>query len=146
MRPVDIAFFTAEHDDNHISAIETIAAASRLTPAPATRSAWHDLPYDVPLDLLERHRIIGSDAMVSHITLHKGCNVPVHSHANEQFSCVLSGKVRYTLANDETCILAAGDVLHLPGFAPHGAEALETTVLLDIFSPPSESTGIDKPQ
>ncbi|MGK0264015.1 MAG: quercetin dioxygenase-like cupin family protein, partial [Planctomycetota bacterium] len=44
------------------------------------------------------------------------------------------------------CILAAGDVLHLPGFAPHGAEALETTVLLDIFSPPSESTGIDKPQ
>ncbi|MGK0153363.1 MAG: quercetin dioxygenase-like cupin family protein [Neolewinella sp.] len=146
MRPVDIAFFAAEHDDNHISAIETIAAGSRLTPAPATRSAWQDLPYDVPVDLLERHRIIGSDAMVSHITLHKGCSVPVHSHVNEQFSCVLSGKVRYTLANDETCILAAGDVLHLPGFAPHGAEALETTVLLDIFSPPSESTGIDKPQ
>lgn len=146
MRPVDIAFFAAEHDDNHISAIETIAAASRHTPAPATTSAWKDLPHDAPVNLLERHRIIGSDAMISHITLHKGCDVPVHSHANEQFACVLSGKVQFTLANDEKRILEAGNVLHLPGFAPHGALALETTVLLDVFAPPSESTGIDEPQ
>ena len=34
-------------------------------------------------------------------------------------------------------------VLHLPGHSPHGAEALETAVVLDIFSPPSETTGID---
>jgi len=93
--------------------------------------------------LLERRRIIGAEAMTGHITLHQGCKVPVHAHGNEQFACVLSGKVRFTLANDEQRVLSAGDVLHLPGFAPHGAEALETAVVLDIFAPPSELTGID---
>ena len=144
MRAVDIAFFAAEHDDNHIAAIERIAAASRHTPAPAITLRWQDLPLDAPIELLERHRIIGSDAMISHITLRKGCEVPVHAHANEQFACVLSGKVQFTLANDEQCVVEAGGVLHLPGFAPHGALALETAVVLDVFSPPSESTGIDE--
>lgn len=143
MRPVDVAFFCAEHDDNHVAVIEAIAANANQTPAAASSCSWQDLPLDAPIDLLERHRIIGSDAMISHITLHKGCKVPVHAHANEQFACVLSGKVRFTLQDDEQRVLAAGDVLHLPGFAPHGAEALETAVVLDIFSPPSEATGID---
>lgn len=143
MRAVDVAFFCAEHDDNHIAAIEAIAAASEHAPAAATSSRWGDLPHDAPMALLERHRILGSEAMISHITLHEGCDVPVHAHANEQFACVLSGKVRFTLADGETRVLEGGEVLHLPGFAPHGAYAIETSVVLDIFAPPSEATGID---
>lgn len=143
MRAVDVAFFCAEHDDNHVAAIETIAANNKHAPAPAMSAHWHDLPHDAPMPLLERHRIVGSDAMISHITLHEGCDVPVHAHANEQFACVLSGKVRFTLADGETRVLEGGEVLHLPGFAPHGAYAIETSVVLDIFSPPSEATGID---
>jgi quercetin dioxygenase-like cupin family protein len=41
-------------------------------------------------------------------------------------------------------VLRPGDVLHLPGHAPHGAEALETAVVLDVFAPPSATTGIDE--
>jgi len=41
-------------------------------------------------------------------------------------------------------IVEAGEILHLPSFVPHSAEALEDTLVLDIFSPPSEKTGIDK--
>ena len=96
-----------------------------------------------PMALLERRRMIGDEAMISHITLHKGCKVPVHEHQNEQFACVISGVVRFTLRGGETRDLRAGDVLQLPAWAPHGAEALETAVVLDVFAPPSEKTGID---
>jgi len=143
MRAVDVAFFCAEHDDNHIAAIESVAREAQTTAPDPVSCAWDELPLDAPMDLLERRRIIGSDAMISHITLHKGCKVPVHAHANEQFACVLSGKVRFTLKDNEVRDLGAGDVLHLRAHSPHGAEALETAVVLDIFSPPSETTGID---
>lgn len=144
MRAVDVACFAAEHDDHHIAALEQLSASSTHAPASATSTDWQSLPMDAPVELLERRRIVGFDAMISHITLHEGCNVPVHAHGNEQFACVLSGKVRFTLANGEQRVLSGGEVLHLPGFAPHGAEAIETAVLLDIFSPPSATTGIDE--
>lgn len=54
-----------------------------------------------------------------------------------------AGKVRFTLA-DGARSLSAGDVLHLRGHAPHGAEALEDSVVLDVFAPPSATTGIDR--
>jgi quercetin dioxygenase-like cupin family protein len=81
--------------------------------------------------------------MISHVTLHAGCAVPSHAHQNEQFACVLSGVVRFTLADGER-VLSAGDVLHLPSWAPHAAEAIETAVVLDVFAPPSETTGVDR--
>lgn len=142
MRAVDVAFFTAEHDDHHLARIEELARTASPTPPPAIAAHWQDLPHDTPMPLLERRRVIGNDAMISHVTLHRGCDVPVHAHHNEQFSCVLSGKVRFVLADGDR-VLGAGEVLHLPSHAPHGAVALETAVVLDVFAPPSASTGID---
>ncbi|MFN3242312.1 MAG: DinB family protein [Planctomycetota bacterium] len=144
MRAVDVAFFAAEHDDNHLALVEELAPRVRTEPAAAVSARWQELPHDAPIERLERHRVVGREAMISHITLHEGCDVPVHAHANEQFACVLSGKVAFTLADGEQRVLGAGEVLHLPSFAPHGARAIETAVVLDVFSPPSESTGIDR--
>jgi quercetin dioxygenase-like cupin family protein len=76
------------------------------------------------------------------VTLQRGCVVPVHAHANEQFSCVLSGRVRFQLEGGDR-ELGPGEVLHLPSHAPHGATALETAVVLDVFAPPSATTGVD---
>jgi quercetin dioxygenase-like cupin family protein len=142
MRAVDVAFFTAEHDDHHVARLEALAAAGPAEPGAPVAVSWAELEHDAPLPALERRRVVGTEAMISHVTLHRGCKVPVHSHANEQFSCVLSGRVRFTLAAGER-VLGAGEVLHLPGHAPHGAEALETAVVLDVFAPPSTGTGID---
>lgn len=114
-------------------------------------AAWNDLPVDRPMGLLERRRMIGEQAMISHITLFKGCDVPMHSHDNEQFSAVISGKLRFTLgapdAQGRTSVdVGPGECIHLPSGVPHGAFALEETVVLDIFSPPSQGTGIDRPR
>jgi quercetin dioxygenase-like cupin family protein len=103
------------------------------------------------MPLLERRRVIGEQAMISHVTLHKGCSVPTHAHTNEQFCCVLSGRLRFGLGADNApdrreVTVSAGEVLHLPSNLPHSADALEDTIVLDIFSPPSQTTGIDQPR
>lgn len=93
--------------------------------------------------------MIGEQVMLSRLHLARGFSVPKHSHENEQMVCVQSGRLRFevwTKSNGEPheFVVAAGDVLHLPANVPHLAEALEDSVVLDVFSPPSLSTGIDR--
>jgi quercetin dioxygenase-like cupin family protein len=119
------------------------------TPPNAARYRWTELPADCPMALLDRRRIVGERAMLSHVRLQKGCDVPTHAHENEQFACVLSGRARFGLGAEGSpdrreVVVEAGEVLHLPGGVPHSAFALEETVILDIFSPPSATTGIDR--
>ena len=61
---------------------------------------------------------------------------------------VLEGRLRYRIGelgsdgfHEET--LGDGTDDEHPALVPHGATALERTVVLDLFSPPSEKTGID---
>ena len=113
----------------------------------AVRYRWTDLPRDEPMALLERRRIIGENVMMSEVRLKKGCTVPTHAHHNEQFAWVVSGRVRFGIGPQESqdeMVLEAGEVLHLPSDVPHSAEALEESLVIDIFSPPSEKTGIDR--
>lgn len=110
----------------------------------ASVHAWDELGVDRPMARLERRRVIGEWVMISHVTLEKGFTVAVHAHENEQFACVLSGRIRFSLPEEgREVTLTGGEVLHLPANVPHGAEALERTVILDVFSPPSEKTGVD---
>ena len=112
--------------------------------AAASVHRWEKLTTDTPMALLERQRVIGEKMMVSRVTLHPGCKVPMHSHANEQISCILSGRLKFQLGDDaRTVVVGSGEVLLLPAHVPHAAEALEETVVLDLFSPPSQTTGID---
>ena len=111
---------------------------------------WSDLKGDVPMAKLSRKRIIGEQIMISQVKLDRGCHVPTHSHANEQFAMIMSGALRFGIGAEDSAdrfeiIVRAGEALHLPSNLPHLADALEDTVVLDIFSPPSEKTGIDRP-
>ncbi len=113
--------------------------------------AWEQLEEDRPMPLLARRRVIGRQAMISRVTLEKGCFVPTHAHVNEQITCVLEGRLRMRLGAEgdparREVIVGPGEVLLLPSDVPHDAEALERTVVLDVFSPPSATTGIDRPR
>jgi quercetin dioxygenase-like cupin family protein len=132
-----------------------MSTAADIQPASDARILrWSDLPQDRPMPLIERQRIIGAHMMLSRVHLHRGFRVGTHQHANEQFACVMSGRVRFGLGSDDTpgrapgaarreVTLGPGEVLHLPPNVPHSAEALEDSVVLDLFSPPSETTGVD---
>ncbi len=115
----------------------------------AVRYRWADLPADQPMQRLKRRRIIGEHAMLSEVLLEEGCLVPTHAHENEQFAYVLRGRIRFGIgaegsAERHDLVLEAGEVLHLPPGVPHSAEALQETLIIDIFSPTSEKTGIDQ--
>jgi quercetin dioxygenase-like cupin family protein len=47
-------------------------------------------------------------------------------------------------ADRRELVISGGDVLHLPSNLPHEATALERSIVLDVFSPPSATTGIDR--
>lgn len=120
-----------------------------MTQARATVHRWIELTADTPMPTITRRRIIGDKAMISHVLLAKGTHVPTHSHENEQFGVVLSGRIRFGLGAEGTpdrheATLGPGEVIHLPSNYPHSADALEETLVLDIFSPPSAGTGIDR--
>ena len=109
---------------------------------------WEELEADRPMAKIVRRRLIGEKAMLSHVSLEAGCEVASHSHENEQWAILLEGRLRFGLGNPEgpdfsTIVVTTGEVLHLPSGLPHSATALEDTVVIDVFSPPSETTGID---
>lgn len=72
----------------------------------------------------------------------------MHHHENEQFSCVLKGWLRFSIQNANSSIsifdVRSGEVMQLPSNVPHAAEALEDSLVLDLFSPTSATTGIDE--
>ena len=111
----------------------------------ARKYVWDQLEEDTPVPLLHRRRVVGERVLVAWIELDKGCTVDLHEHHNEQISIILSGSLKFFVGRDPTeeVIVAAGEVLHLPSNTPHGAEALEDTVAIDLISPPGEM-GVDR--
>jgi quercetin dioxygenase-like cupin family protein len=99
---------------------------------------WEDLPREALNPLIGRRLITTERMMLAHVYLEQGSIVPRHEHENEQLTYILEGKLRFWLGDDESEVVdvAAGEVLHIPSQLPHKAEALETTLDVDIFCPP----------
>ena len=75
--------------------------------------------------------------MIVEATFQKGAVGTAHRHPHEQVSYILSGKFRYTM-DGESYILEKGDTYYVPPEVLHGAEALEDSVILDVFTPQRE--------
>lgn len=110
---------------------------------------WSALATDRPVPLIERQRVVGEQMMISRVRLMKGFRLASHHHANEQYGVVLSGCVKFGLGPEGTPEhrvekLGPGQVVWMPADVPHSAEALEESVILDVFAPPSEKTGVDQ--
>ena len=105
-----------------------------------THYRWEDLPKEALNPLLGRRLIATERMMLAHVYLEQGCIVPLHEHENEQLTYILEGKLRFRIGADraEVVDVAAGEVLHIPSLVPHEAEALETTLDVDIFCPPRQ--------
>ena len=98
---------------------------------------WPDIPEEALNPLFSRRVVHTERLTVARLWLKKGCIVPRHEHANEQFSTVESGKLRFIL--DGTVIdVGADESLSIPPHAVHEVEALEDTVAVDIFTPARE--------
>ena len=118
-------------------------------PRTAVRHEWSQIEPDHPIARISRQLIVGERMMVGRMVLEKGFDMEPHVHHNEQISIVVEGALLFrlgTVGSDEFReeLVSAGGVMELPPFVPHAAKALERTVVFDLFSPPSEKTGIDQ--
>jgi quercetin dioxygenase-like cupin family protein len=107
-----------------------------------------DLPTDHPMALIGRQRVMGDRMMISRVILEPGFVVGMHHHANEQMVVMLAGRAEFDLEEGggvRTVEVVGGQVLVLPGGVGHGCRAIERCEILDLFSPVSETTGVDQP-
>ncbi|MBI3263697.1 MAG: cupin domain-containing protein [Acidobacteria bacterium] len=95
---------------------------------------WDEIALEKVTELVSRKIITGEREMLTQIYLKKGCLVPMHSHVSEQMTYILQGALRFQIGGEEITV-REGEVLHIPSWVPHQAEALEDTFELDLFSP-----------
>jgi quercetin dioxygenase-like cupin family protein len=86
---------------------------------------------------MTRRLLWGERIMVALMEFKQGFVVPTHQHENEQLTYCLSGLMRFHFSDREV-LVRPGEVLLIPGGVPHGAEFVEDTVEMDVFSPPRQ--------
>jgi quercetin dioxygenase-like cupin family protein len=79
----------------------------------------------------------GERTHLTEVKLDKGAVVPEHQHPQEQTGYLISGSLRFNV-DGEITVATAGASWNLPAGIPHGAEALEDTVVVEVFSPVRE--------
>jgi quercetin dioxygenase-like cupin family protein len=95
---------------------------------------WDELPLEKVTEMVSRKIVSGSREMVAQHYMKKGALVPVHAHESEQMTYVLQGALKFLIGGEEITV-REGEVLHIPSWVEHQAEALDDTFELDIFSP-----------
>lgn len=107
-------------------------------PDRARHVPWNDLEWEEVVPGIRRRIVNGDGMMMAQVFLDQGAVVPKHRHANEQFTYILEGALRFRLGEslEREVVVRAGQVLHIPADLPHEAEALEDTLDLDVFHPP----------
>jgi quercetin dioxygenase-like cupin family protein len=95
---------------------------------------WDEIALEKVTEMLSRKIVTGERLMISQIYLKSGCVVPMHSHESEQLTYILQGALKFLVGGEEMTV-REGEVLHIPSWIPHQAEALDDTFSLDVFSP-----------
>jgi quercetin dioxygenase-like cupin family protein len=98
---------------------------------------WDQIEKEQMSPLLARQVVHSETMTIACVFLSKGCFVPEHSHHNEQISFVEQGSMKFVLAGVEK-VLGSKEILVIPPNVPHSAEALEESIVTDMFSPRRE--------
>jgi len=98
---------------------------------------WNDTPVEQLNPEIGRQMAHTESMTVARILLAAGALVPTHEHPNEQIANVVEGRLRFVVGDEEEIVPAGASVL-IPAGVPHKVEALEDSVVLDVFSPVRE--------
>ena len=97
-----------------------------------------DTGYRPALEGIERKTLVhGDKTLMTEFRLRKGSILPRHSHPHEQTGYLVSGRIRLCIGAEEA-ELQAGDSWCIPGGVEHGADVLEDSVAIEVFSPVRE--------
>jgi len=95
---------------------------------------WNQMPEEQLNRLVTRKAIHMQGLTIARLHLRKHAVVPEHSHVHEQVATVERGALKFFMEGREQ-IVKAGESLAIPSGVPHGVEAIEDTVVVDVFAP-----------
>jgi len=99
---------------------------------------WDKIAWEKVREDFWRKFLSGEKVTVAQLRLFKGAKVGMHKHHHEQVSFVIEGSIKFVLEDNSEKIVMQGGVFIIPSNIGHAAEALEDSLVLDIFSPPRE--------
>jgi quercetin dioxygenase-like cupin family protein len=76
----------------------------------------------------------GFNSLLCEFKFDKGARIPPHQHPHEQTGYLVKGSLRFFGDEGET-IVTPGCSWSFKGGVIHGAEALEDTIAIEVFSP-----------
>lgn len=79
----------------------------------------------------------GKKTHLTEFRLEKGHTVPKHKHPHEQTGYLVSGRMKFFIA-EESFDALPGDAWNIAGDVEHSAEILEDAVVVEVFSPVRE--------
>ncbi len=98
---------------------------------------WNAIEKEQLNPTFARQVIHGDSMTVAKVYLKKGCNVPEHSHPNEQIFIMEQGSLQFVIDGVEV-VVNNGETVRIPANVPHSVVALEDTTGTDLFSPRRE--------
>ena len=105
--------------------------------SPVRLHRWDEIALEKVTEMISRKFVTGDRETLAQVYLKRGAVVPMHSHESEQMTYVLQGALKF-LINGEEITVREGEVLHIPSWVEHQAEALEDTLDVDVFTPPRQ--------
>jgi quercetin dioxygenase-like cupin family protein len=79
----------------------------------------------------------GARTLMTEIVLERGSILPLHSHPHEQTGYLVKGHIRLRIGAKEHEV-GAGDSWCIPSGVEHGAQSLEDSIAVEVFSPVRE--------
>lgn len=97
-----------------------------------------DRGYSTPLEGIEQKTLVyGEKTLMTEFLLKKGSTLPRHAHPHEQTGYLVKGRIRLSIGT-EKYEAQPGDSWCIPSGVEHGAEIIENSVAIEVFSPVRE--------
>lgn len=94
--------------------------------------------YRFALEGIEQKTLVhGDKTLMVEFRLQQNVALPLHSHPHEQTGYLATGHIRLTIGADVHDV-QPGDSWCIPGGTLHGAESIEESVAIEVFSPVRE--------
>jgi len=91
--------------------------------------------YIAPLTgVRQKTLVFGKNTLMTEFLLKGGSLLPLHRHPHEQTGYLVKGKIRMIIG-DDSFLTEPGDSWCIAGNMIHGAEAIEDSIAVEIFSP-----------
>ncbi|MGD8253063.1 MAG: cupin domain-containing protein [Syntrophobacterales bacterium] len=91
----------------------------------------------VLMGIEQKTLVYGEKTLMTEFLLKKGNNLPRHGHPHEQTGYLVKGRIRLFIGAEEF-EAQPGDSWCIPGGVEHGAEVIEDSVAIEVFSPVRE--------